>query len=88
MTSHFVSCDKFEHDIVDSNFSKVTVIPKIKVKLPIMTEQLTLPGLIARHMSVSRLQNVESVSRYTASDHLEKFAVDSTLSTSSKITAI
>ena len=58
----------------------------LKVKLPNMTDWhillgLKIEALIAfSHLSVSP-QNVECVSRYSASGHLQKFAADLTLST-------
>ena len=58
----------------------------LKVKLPKMTDWHILPGLkidvliACRRLSVSP-QNVEYVSRYSASGHLQKFATDLTLST-------
>ena len=57
----------------------------LKVKLPNMTDLLILPGLnidvliACRRLSVSP-QNVECVSRFSASGHLQKFAADLTLS--------
>ena len=73
-------------------FEKLHFTPKIrlnvflKVKLPNLTDWHILPGLkidvliACRRLSV-RAQNVECVSRYSASGHLQKFAADITLST-------
>ena len=38
LTSHFNCRNKLEHVMVNSNFSKFTVSPKIKVKLPNMSD--------------------------------------------------
>ena len=87
------SCrEKLELDVLNSIFWKITFHPKIKtkpflkVKLPNMTDWHILPGLkidvliACRRLSVSP-QDVECVSRYSASGHLRKFVADLTLST-------
>ena len=77
--------------MLNSNFSKIAFHPRIKskrflkVKLPNITDWHILPGLkidvliACRRLSVSS-QNVECVSRYSASGHLQKFAAELTLS--------
>ena len=74
------------------NFEKLLYSPKsrfnvqLKVKLPNMTDWHILPGLkidvliACRRLSVSP-QNVECVSRYSASGNLQKIAADLALST-------
>ena len=65
--------------MLNSSFSKIAFHPRMKSKR--FVPGLKIDVLIAcRRLSVSS-QNVECVSRYSASGHLQKFAAELTLST-------
>ena len=93
LISHFSCRNKNEHDMVNSSFSKLQLPPKSRSTFRIWPTGTISPD--SRSMSSScvvfmsmRLQNVECVSRYTASCHLQKFAANSNLSTSQNFSVL